>query len=78
MQTFAAVDIAALLERLYQFYLPVAEDCRHPLSRTVQQDLRIRGDPELLTQLFSNLVENAIRHTPPGTNITHCPASRTR
>jgi signal transduction histidine kinase len=69
VQTFAAVDISALLERVYQFYLPVAEDCRHPLARTLDQDLYIRGDAELLTQLFSNLVENAIRHTAPGTHI---------
>jgi signal transduction histidine kinase len=69
VQTFATVDISALLEKVYQFYLPVAEDCRHPLVRTLQPDLHIRGDHELLTQLFSNLVENAIRHTPPGTNI---------
>jgi len=69
VQTFATVDIAAVLEKVYQFYLPVAEDCRHPLARAVHPDLYIRGDLELLTQLFSNLVENAIRHTPPGTNI---------
>jgi signal transduction histidine kinase len=29
----------------------------------------IRGDHELLTQLFSNLVENALHHTPAGTHI---------
>jgi signal transduction histidine kinase len=69
VQTFATVDISAVLEQVYQFYLPVAEDCHHPLSRTIHQDLHIRGDHELLTQLFSNLVENAIRHTPPGTKI---------
>jgi signal transduction histidine kinase len=69
VQTFATVDLAQLLERVYQFYLPVAEDCHHPLSRTVQPALQIRGDPELLTQLFSNLVENALRHTPAGTRI---------
>ena len=68
-QTFAMVDITALLERVYQLYLPLAEDCRHPLARTLHQELHIRGDHELLTQLFSNLVENALHHTPAGTNI---------
>ncbi|HEY6457464.1 MAG TPA: HAMP domain-containing sensor histidine kinase [Steroidobacteraceae bacterium] len=68
-QTFAAVNVSALLERVYQFYLPVAEDCRHPLARTLPEEVYIRGDPELLTQLFSNLVENAIRHTPIGTKL---------
>jgi signal transduction histidine kinase len=70
VQTFASVSLSALLERAYELYLPVAEDCRHPLSRSLRPDVYIRGDEELLTQLFSNLIENAIRHTPPGTRIT--------
>ena len=39
------------------------------LLHDLQKDVRIRGDAELLTQLFSNLIENAIRHTPSGTRI---------
>ena len=54
---------------MYQLYLPVAEDCRHLLTRNIEETLYIRGDEELLTQMFSNLVENAIRHTPPGSCI---------
>jgi signal transduction histidine kinase len=69
VQTFAPVAISGLLERLYQLFLPVAEDCGHPLARDLQAGLSIRGDEELLTQLFSNLIENALRHTPAGTHI---------
>jgi signal transduction histidine kinase len=29
----------------------------------------MQGDEELLTQMFSNLVENSIRHTPAGANL---------
>ena len=69
VQTFAAVDVSELLERMYQLYLPLAEDCGRSLSRNLQPGLHIRGDEELLTQLFSNLIENALRHTILGTNI---------
>jgi signal transduction histidine kinase len=69
VQTFAVVAISGLLERMYQLFLPVAEDCGHPLGRNLQAGVCIRGDEELLTQLFSNLIENALRHTPPGTHI---------
>jgi signal transduction histidine kinase len=69
MQSFGKVDLSKLLERLYDLYLPVAEDSQHPLSRHLRPDTFIRGDEELLTQLFSNLIENAIRHTPPNTEI---------
>src|SRR5260221_3417072 len=48
---------------------PGAEDSRRTLSSSLAGDVRIRGDAELLTQMFSNLVENAIRHTPEHTKI---------
>jgi len=69
VRSFAAVDLAALLERLYQLYLPVAEDCGQRLSRDLPADLTLQGDAELLTQLFSNLIENALRHTPAGSRV---------
>jgi signal transduction histidine kinase len=69
VRSFAPVAISGLLERMYQLFLPVAEDCAHPLGRNLQAGVCIRGDEELLTQLFSNLIENALRHTPPGTHI---------
>ncbi|HEV2701997.1 MAG TPA: HAMP domain-containing sensor histidine kinase [Steroidobacteraceae bacterium] len=69
VQSFAPVALSDLLERLFQLYLPVAEDCGHVLARDLRQGLTLRGDAELLTQLFSNLIENALRHTPAGTHI---------
>ena len=48
----------------------------HPFGDRVIQLLgevlgaSIRGDRQLLVQLFSNLIENAILHTPAGTRIT--------
>jgi signal transduction histidine kinase len=69
VRTFTSVALSALLERMYQLFVPVAEDCGRGLTRELQAGLTIRGDEELLTQLFSNLIENALRHTPPGTRI---------
>lgn len=69
VQTFAPVELSGLLERMYQLFAPVAEDCGRQLSRELAGGLAIRGDEELLTQLFSNLIENALRHTPAGTKI---------
>jgi signal transduction histidine kinase len=47
----------------------VADDAQHRLVLAVPQSAVIRGDRELLVQLFSNLIENAIVHTPEGTSI---------
>jgi signal transduction histidine kinase len=69
LAAFSALSMTDLLERIYEMYRPVAEDEHHVLLHDIQKDLRIRGDAELLTQLFSNLIENAIRHTPSGTRI---------
>jgi signal transduction histidine kinase len=69
VRTFGPVLLSGLLERMYQLFAPVAEDCGRELSRELQAHLSIRGDEELLTQLFSNLIENALRHTPVGTKI---------
>jgi len=69
LPTFRAVPLTEILENVYQMYLPVAEDCRRSLNASLAGGVRIRGDAELLTQMFSNLVENAIRHTPEHTKI---------
>ena len=41
----------------------------HVLELAALDQALIRGDRQLLVQLFSNLIENAIVHTPRGTRI---------
>jgi signal transduction histidine kinase len=69
LAAFAALSLSELLERVYEMYRPVAEDAHQMLLHEIQKGVQIRGDGELLTQMFSNLIENAIRHAPPGTRI---------
>jgi signal transduction histidine kinase len=69
LAAFSTLSMSELLERIYEMYRPVAEDEQHMLVHDIEPDVRIRGDAELLTQLFSNLIENAIRHTPAGARI---------
>jgi signal transduction histidine kinase len=66
---FSEVSLTDLMNRMYEMFRPVAEDQGQRLERAIEADVRVRGDAELLAQLFSNLVENAIRHTPQGTSI---------
>jgi len=67
---FTSVDLGALLEQVREIFDPVAEESGHALELASGPGLVIRGDRQLLIQLFANLIENAVVHTPAGTRIT--------
>jgi signal transduction histidine kinase len=73
---FQNVAFSELLEGVQQFYLPAAEDHGQILEADLAEDLRVFGDAELLFQLFSNLIENAICHAPRGAHIRLQAAAR--
>jgi signal transduction histidine kinase len=66
---FADVSLSDVVQRLFEMYRPVAEDYQHDLESDIRRDIHVRGDAELLMQMFSNLIENAIRHTPSRSTI---------
>src|SRR5262249_18472619 len=66
---FDSIDLSALFTSMAEAYSPVAEDHGKRLWAEVAPDLSTDGDQALLTQMVSNLVENAIHHTPVGTRI---------
>jgi uncharacterized membrane-anchored protein/signal transduction histidine kinase len=66
---FSDVDLSTLAETVADAYRLDAEEAGHALTTTICQGVNISADKELLTQALANLVENALRHTPPGTHI---------
>lgn len=68
---FGSVDLVAVLEDLVDVYRDVAEDAGQSLVLDVGKEPApmLSGDRELLTQMFANLIENAIRHCPEDTSI---------
>jgi signal transduction histidine kinase len=67
---FASVALSELLSGLIETYQPVAEEKGQSLQGQIAPGLLVHGDRELLTQLFSNLIENAIGHSQDGAEIT--------
>jgi signal transduction histidine kinase len=67
---FRAVDLSDVMRTVAEAYAPVAEDTGRTLRAQIADGVQINGDRELLAQLFANLVENALHHTPPRTTFT--------
>jgi signal transduction histidine kinase len=67
---FGLVDLANVLSTVIDAFGPAAEDAGQRLTLSVADQATVHGDRELLTQLFANLVENAIRHGGGGNVIT--------
>jgi len=60
------VDLGPLLARCVERLAPQAEEAGDELSLSAQEGLLVTGDPDWLTQVFVNLLDNAIRHTSGG------------
>lgn len=63
---FAPVDVTLIARDLAEFYEPVGEDKGVTLSSAIGDGLIALGDTSLITQTLANLIENAIKYTPPG------------
>ncbi len=66
---FKDVDLSEVVSTIIDAYETVAEDHGQRLEGHIKPNVRVRGDGDLLTQLLANLVENAIRHCPAGTDV---------
>jgi signal transduction histidine kinase len=60
------VDLGALLQRCIARLSPQAAAARDELTLSTEGELIVTGDTDWLTQIFINLLDNAIRHTREG------------
>jgi signal transduction histidine kinase len=66
---FTEVDLSSLAEAVMDLYETGAEDLGQRLLADISPGVAVTGDSDLLSQMIANLVENALRHTPGGTEI---------
>ena len=67
---FKSVDLAALVHDAAELYEALAEEkCVH-LSTQVEASVVVGGDRDLLFQAITNLLDNAIKYTPAGGEVS--------
>ncbi len=66
---FKTVNLSHIIASVTEALYPVAEEQGKKIHSSIERDVTIIGDKELLTQLAFNLLENAIVHTPEQTPI---------
>lgn len=66
---FQHVALDRLVDELIETYRPDMEVSGHLLVTTIAPEIGVTGDRRLLQQLITNLLDNALRHTPPGTTV---------
>ena len=65
------IELKNLLSRMTDFYRALAEKNNISLSFLTQEgDFYVQADPSRMQELFSNLIENAIRYTPQNGSVT--------
>ncbi len=65
-----ALDISDLLNAVVEQIQPLADAKGLLLETTMEPGLVIQGDPDHLIRLFLNLLDNAVKYTPPDGQVT--------
>lgn len=66
----ASVNLSEIMARVGDAFAPVAEDQGKTLRLDLAADVIVSGSADLLAQMFTNLIENALTHTPQGTFVS--------
>jgi signal transduction histidine kinase len=66
---FTEVNVSDLLRTVLEVYRPALDERGQQLEETIDGNVWVRGDRDLLMQLFANVLENATRHSSAGARL---------
>ena len=69
-QDFQDLEVSALAEDVAELYEPLAEEKGLTLTVVPAPGLTVPGNRHLLSQALANLLDNAVKYTPPGGTVT--------
>ncbi|TWF58699.1 sensor histidine kinase [Neorhizobium alkalisoli] len=69
LAAFDDVSMAEIIEEVAELYEPFAEEKNLTINVGVKADIIVRGDRDLLFETIANLVDNAVKFTPPGGSV---------
>jgi signal transduction histidine kinase len=69
-ETPQKIDVIPLFQELYQHYLPFAQAKKIALTTQLPASLWLTTAPKSLMMAVRNLLDNALKNTPPGGSIT--------
>lgn len=64
-----SVNLSALVSDAAELYAPATEAGALHLATDIAPGIRVRGDRDLLFQAVTNLIDNAVKYTPPGGTV---------
>jgi signal transduction histidine kinase len=64
------LELAPLLQRVVEKFTPQSREANVELVARIDPLPAMIGDGDRLVQVFTNLVDNALKHTPPGGKVT--------
>lgn len=66
---FVTLDLVTIAQEVIDIYGAVIEDSNRVLTAELNGPAVVQGDRVLLIQMLANMIENALRHTPQGTQL---------
>ena len=69
-QAFTTLDVNSILSDLLELYEPLVEEKGQSLTVVLGPAIEFEADRDMLFQAFANLIDNAIKYTPEGGEIS--------
>ena len=63
-------DVSEIAQEALEHLSPMAQERQIAFSSELTPELTIRADPDRIVQLFTNLIQNAVKYNRPGGSVT--------